>query len=102
MNTQSNEAPADNTAQGRKPDFIAYNVTEGKGGKGYFHKVGAAWQHKDGQGYDLQLDSMPVGGRVTLREQREERLQELDGQRQAQHSEQVPTQAINQGHEQER
>ena len=38
---------------GKRPDFIAYNVQESKDGKGYFHRIGAAWPHKDGQGYDV-------------------------------------------------
>lgn len=104
MKNENVSTPAPNAPQGRKPDYIAYNVTDGKEGKGFFNKVGAAWQHKDGQGYDLQLDSMPVNGRVTLRELREERLKELDEQRQTQEPEQAPTQeqAMTQGHERER
>ena len=77
MNQQRNNAP------GRKPDFIAYNVSDSRDGKGYFNKVGAAWRHKDGQGMDIQLDSIPVSGRVTLRERREERMQAYEDQRSA-------------------
>ena len=71
----------ENSNSGRKPDFIAYNVQESKDGKGYFNKVGAAWQHRDGKGYELHLDSMPMNGRVTLRELREERMQGYENQR---------------------
>ena len=60
---------------GKKPDYIAYNVQETKQGKPVFNRVGAAWQHKDGQGYDIRLDSMPVNGRVTLREMRDQQMQ---------------------------
>lgn len=73
---------------GRKPDFIAYNVQESKDGKGYFNRIGAAWQHRDGQGYDVQLESFPCDGRVTLRELREERMQAYEDERQAQGQEQ--------------
>ncbi|MCU7805676.1 MAG: hypothetical protein KZQ96_21020 [Candidatus Thiodiazotropha sp. (ex Lucinoma borealis)] len=76
----------DNTA--KKPDFIAYNVKDSKDGKGYWNKIGTAWQHRDGQGYDISLDSLPVDGRVTLRELREERMQSYDEQRQGQGPEQ--------------
>jgi hypothetical protein len=69
---------------GRKPDYIAYNVRDGRDGKGHFSRIGAAWQHRDGQGYDIHLDSLPVGGRVTLRELREERMQGYEDERQSQ------------------
>jgi hypothetical protein len=104
MSNQATVTQAENVPLGRKPDYIAYNVTDGKDGKGFFNKVGAAWRHKDGQGYDLHLDSMPINGRVTLRELREERLQELSEQRQTQSPEQEPahTQVMNPGYEQGR
>lgn len=65
----------------RRPDFIAYNVQESKDRKGYWNKVGAAWRHRDGQGYDIHLDSLPVNGRVTLRELREERMRDYEQER---------------------
>ena len=104
MSNQMKDETAASAAKGRRPALEAYNVTEGKDGKGFFNKVGAAWEHKDGQGYDLRLDSIPVDGHVTLRELRDERVQDLDDQRQAQHAEQAPAQSqeIKQGHEQER
>lgn len=80
---------------GNKPDFIAYNVTQSNDGKGHWNKVGAAWQHQDGQGYDLALDSIPVDGRVTLRELREERIQSYDNQRQNQEPENTRDQSHN-------
>lgn len=49
------------------PSHHAYSVNEGKDGKGYFNKVGAAFEHKDKQGFDIQLHATPVNGRVTLR-----------------------------------
>ncbi len=76
-----------NDSVSRKPDFIAYNVKETKQGKPVFNRVGAAWQHKDGQGYDIQLESIPVNGRVTLRELREERMNTFENERQSQTSE---------------
>lgn len=69
---------------GKRPDYIAYNVKHSNDGKGHWNKVGAAWQHQDGQGYDLALDSIPMDGRVTLRELRDERIQSYDDQRQNQ------------------
>ena len=82
---------------GRRPDFIAYNVKETKQGKPIFNNIGAAWQHIDQQGYDLQLDSMPVNGRITLRELREENMQNFQQQQNEDQG-----QSHNQTHEQSR
>ncbi len=61
---------------GKRPSHIAYQVRDGEQDKSYFNKIGAAWEHKDGQGYNIQLDSVPVDGRVTLRTPME-RLEEM-------------------------
>ena len=50
-----------------KPSHIAYHVREGSDDKAHFNRIGAAFKHKDGKGFNLQLDSTPVDGRVTLR-----------------------------------
>lgn len=71
----------ENGNQGRKPDFIAYQVQETQDGKGIWNRVGAAWRHKDGQGVELSLNSFPVNGRVTLRELREERMLNYEQER---------------------
>lgn len=74
----------ENTTQGRKPDFVAYQVQETQDGKGIWNRIGAAWRHKDGQGVELTLNSLPINGRVTLRELREERMQDYSEQKEAQ------------------
>lgn len=48
------------------PQYLAWHVTE-KGEKSYWNKVGAAWPHKDGKGYTLQLETCPINGRIVLR-----------------------------------
>jgi hypothetical protein len=61
------------------PTLIAYHVTEAKkeGEKGFWTKIGAAWDHKDGGGLTLQLDLVPVGGgRIILRAPRAEEAAE--------------------------
>ena len=55
------------TTEPRLPDFHAWHVTS-KGDKGFWTKVGAAWPHKDGKGLSLQLDVMPMNGRIVLRQ----------------------------------
>lgn len=48
------------------PDYMAWHVTQ-KGEKSYWNKVGAAWVHKDGKGYTLQLETCPINGWIVLR-----------------------------------
>ena len=74
----------ENKSAGQKPDYIAYSVLERKRSDPYWHKLGAVWPHKDGEGYDMRLASLPLDGRVTLREQREERMQEYEQEHQVQ------------------
>ena len=50
-----------------KPSHIAYQVREGNEGKSFFNRVGSAFAHGDGKGFNLMLDSVPVDGRLTLR-----------------------------------
>ena len=67
---------ADDKQQPKRPSHIAYQVSDGQDGKSYFNKVGAAFEHKDRQGYNVVLDAMPVDGRVSLRTPKE-RLEEM-------------------------
>ncbi len=50
----------------KAPDFLAWHVTR-KGEKSFWNKVGAAWAHKDGNGFTLQLETCPINGRIVLR-----------------------------------
>lgn len=54
-------------AAGKMPSHLAYTVRESKDGKSYFNRVGSAFEHKDGQGFNVELDATPVNGRLTLR-----------------------------------
>jgi hypothetical protein len=50
----------------KAPDFIAWHVAT-KGEKSYWNKVGASWMHKDKMGMTLQMDVLPINGRIVLR-----------------------------------
>ena len=51
----------------RPPAYIAWHIDE-KGEKSFWTRIGAAWDHKDGEGLTLQLDLIPVNsGRIILR-----------------------------------
>ncbi|MDF1721969.1 MAG: hypothetical protein P1U65_14960 [Minwuia sp.] len=61
---------------GKKPSFIAYQVSEAKDGKSHFNRLGAAFEHGDGEGHNILLNSLPLDGRITLRTP-QDRLEEL-------------------------
>lgn len=43
-------------------------VVDGEGEKAFWTKVGAAWAHEDGKGFNVTLTAMPVSGRFVIRE----------------------------------
>jgi hypothetical protein len=55
-------------AESNKPSARAYTVREGSGkGKSFWTRIGSAWLHKDGKGFNIQLDALPVDGRLVIR-----------------------------------
>lgn len=66
-------------APAKGPSHIAFQVRDVGEDKSYFNRIGAAFEHKDGQGFNIQLDSVPVDGRVTLRTP-QERVQDMQAQ----------------------
>lgn len=59
--TQTNRSTAP-----KAPDYIAWHV-HSKGEKNYWTRVGASWNHQDGKGMTVQLETLPIGGRIVLR-----------------------------------
>ena len=51
----------------KSPSHVAYQVRDNKAGKGYWTRIGSAWAHADGNGFNIQLECTPLDGRVTLR-----------------------------------
>ena len=52
----------------KRPTHIAYHVRDGKNGdRAFFTRIGVAWPHKDGQGFNIQLEVAPLDGRISLR-----------------------------------
>lgn len=49
------------------PTHVAYKVTDREGKKSIWTRIGSAWSHADGQGFSVQLECVPLDGRVTLR-----------------------------------
>jgi len=67
MTDSKQQQTANNTAPSNAPTLVAYQVREVKEGKDFWTRIGSAFAHKDGNGFTIQLDALPVDGRVTLR-----------------------------------
>jgi hypothetical protein len=53
----------------KKPTLIAYSVRErGEGQKAIWTRIGAAWPHGNGPGFNIQLEALPLGDRIVLTE----------------------------------
>lgn len=70
----------------QQPSHIAYTVQEGRDGRNYWNRIGAAWEG-DGEGnISVQVSAVPVDGRIVLRPR--EALEKMREQRkQAPHTE---------------
>ena len=49
------------------PSHVAYQVRDGKDKKSFWTRIGSAWPHADGKGFNIQIDAVPLDGRITLR-----------------------------------
>lgn len=64
MTTQPTNGEA---SASKAPSHYVYHVRDRENKKGIFTRVGAAWPHGDGKGFNLQIDCVPLDGRLTLR-----------------------------------
>lgn len=51
----------------RTPSHIAYQVRDREGKKGIWTRIGSAWAHADGNGFNIQIEAVPLDGRISLR-----------------------------------
>ena len=58
---------SDQAATSKRPTHTAHHVREIPGGESFWTRIGSAWAHKDGQGFNIQIDTVPLDGRITLR-----------------------------------
>jgi hypothetical protein len=57
----------------KKPTLIAYTIKDrGKGQNAIWTRIGAAWPHGSGNGLSIQLDALPLDGRIVLTEPKAE------------------------------
>ena len=62
---------SDSTSNG--PSHIAYQVRDREGQKGIWTRIGSVWPHGDGKGFNIQLECVPLDGRITLRSASEDK-----------------------------
>lgn len=65
----------DTDTPARRPSLRLYSVIEGqRGRKSRWIPVGALFAHEDGEGFNIQLDAIPVGfdGRLVARQPKPE------------------------------
>lgn len=61
-------------ASGKAPRHYAYQVRDrGADAKAFWTRIGGAWAHRDGHGFNIQLDAVPLDGRITLRDAKEQK-----------------------------
>lgn len=53
----------------RKPSHTAYSIREREGKDSKWTEIGVAFPHKDGKGFDILFDVVPLSGRITIRVQ---------------------------------
>lgn len=61
MTTQQQSKPT-----GRKPTHRLYRVV-GDGESATWTPIGAAWPNKDGMGFSISCDAVPLQGRILMR-----------------------------------
>lgn len=49
----------------KKTTFVAYSVN-GEGDQQYWNRVGSAWKHDKGNGFNIQLFATPIDGKIVL------------------------------------
>jgi hypothetical protein len=62
------------TRSSAPPQYGAYQVRDTKSGKAIWIRIGSAWPHADGKGFQILLSSLPLDGRIALRLLAEETL----------------------------
>jgi hypothetical protein len=51
----------------KSPSHIAHHVRDRDGKEAFWTRIGAAWPHADGKGFNIQIELVPLDGRVSLR-----------------------------------
>lgn len=66
--SDNNTHSQNNGSKSKAPSHYVYQVIERPNAKAFFRRIGSAWACKDGQGFNVLLESLPnEGNRITLR-----------------------------------
>ena len=60
----------DTNTNSKRPTHTAFSVRNYRKGEQVesdWTRIGVAWAHKDGDGFDIVLEALPVSGRVAIR-----------------------------------
>lgn len=57
----------------KAPSHAVYQVRDREGKKSVWTRIGSAWAHSDGKGFSVQLECVPLDGRITLRDVKEQK-----------------------------
>jgi hypothetical protein len=61
------ESSNNQSSTSKAPSHVAYHVRDRKGGDAIWTRIGSAWQHADGKGFNIQIETVPLDGRISLR-----------------------------------
>lgn len=64
---QNNQLGGAKAANSKSPSHVAYHVRDNAKGEGFWTRIGSAWPHADGNGFNIQIETVPLSGRITLR-----------------------------------
>jgi hypothetical protein len=66
----------------QQPAFTAYAVTKrGDGQDDWWTPIGAAFPHKDGEGYNVILQTIPLDGKIVLRPPKDDTKKNTEAER---------------------
>ncbi len=51
----------------KTPTLYAYHVRDRQGADAIWTRIGSAWQHADRKGFNIQIETVPLDGRISLR-----------------------------------
>jgi hypothetical protein len=54
-------------AQDQQPTYRVYSVIRRGRGEGFWLNIGVAYPHRDGQGFNLMLQALPLDDKLVLR-----------------------------------
>jgi hypothetical protein len=62
-----NESLNKSSSTSKTPTHVAYHVRDRKGAEAIWTRIGSAWAHADGKGFNIQVETVPLDGRISLR-----------------------------------